>query len=80
MMNFVRFMTGKKGRVARVLLGMGIIVLGQAFVSGPLSTVMTMVAFIPIAGGVLDYCLVGVALGYPFSGAKTRKILEEREV
>jgi hypothetical protein len=79
-MKFIRFMTSRKGRVARVLMGIGIIVLGQAFVSGSLSTVITIVAFIPIGGGVLDFCLVGVALGYPFSGAKTRMILEEREV
>lgn len=72
-MNFVKFMTAPAGRGLRVILGITIISLGQFVVMGTVGNVMTAVALIPILGGVLDFCLVGVVLGYPFSGAKARE-------
>ena len=77
-MKFVKFMTSTKGRMARVLMGIGIVVLGLVFFTGSLRTAATLGAMVPIGGGLMDFCLAGVPLGYPFSGAQTRKILEEQ--
>lgn len=71
-MQFVKFMTSSAGRVARIILGIAVIALGQLVVQGTIGTVMSVVGLIPIAGGLLDFCLIGKALGYPFKGSETR--------
>ena len=72
---FVRFMTSKQGRIGRVLVGIAILSLSMFVVQGTPGKVMTAVALIPIAGGLFDFCLVGVALGYPLSGSRARQLL-----
>ncbi|MBI5563648.1 MAG: DUF2892 domain-containing protein [Chloroflexi bacterium] len=74
-MQFVKFMTSGMGRGARIVLGLVILSLGLLVVQGTPGTIMAVVALIPIAGGMFDYCLVGAALGYPFWGAEARKKL-----
>ena len=74
-MKFVKFMTSGMGRGARIVLGIVILSVGLLVVQGTHGLIMAVVALIPIAGGVFDYCLVGAALGYPFWGAEARKKL-----
>jgi hypothetical protein len=74
-MKFVKFMTSGMGRGARIVLGLVILSVGLLVVQGTLGLIMAVVALVPIAGGVFDYCLVGAALGYPFRGAEARKKL-----
>lgn len=74
-MKFVKFMTSGMGRGARIVLGLIILSVGLLVVQGTLGLIMAVVALVPIAGGVFDYCLVGAALGYPFWGAEARKKL-----
>ena len=74
-MKFVKFMTSGMGRGARIVLGLIILSAGLLVVQGTPGLIMAVVALVPIAGGVFDYCLVGAALGYPFWGAEARKKL-----
>lgn len=74
-MAFVKFMTSTTGRAARVVVGLIILSVGLFVVQGAIGTVMAIVALVPIAGGLLDFCVAGVALGYPFKGAEARKQL-----
>ena len=74
-MKFVKFMTSGMGRGARIVLGLVILSVGLLVVQGTPGLIMAVVALVPIAGGVFDYCLVGAALGYPFWGAEARKKL-----
>lgn len=74
-MQFVKFMTSGMGRGARIALGLMILSVGLFVVQGMLGTIMAVVALIPLAGGVFDYCIVGAVLGYPFWGAEARKEL-----
>ena len=74
-MQLVKFMTSGMGRGARIALGLVILSVGLLVVQGTLGTIMAVVALIPIAGVVFDYCIVGVVLGYPFWGAEARKKL-----
>lgn len=74
-MKFVKFMTSGMGRGPRIVLGIVILSVGLLVVQGAPGMIMAVVALIPIAGGVFDYCLVGAALGYPFWGAEARKKL-----
>lgn len=74
-MAFVKFMTSTTGRAARVIAGLIILSAGLFVVQGAIGTVMAVVALVPIAGGLLDFCVAGVILGYPFKGAEARKQL-----
>ena len=74
-MQFVTFMTSSKGRAARVIAGLVILAVGLAVVQGTLGLILALIALVPIAGGVFDFCLAGVALGYPFRGADARQKL-----
>lgn len=78
-MTLVKFMTSSKGRVARIILGAILISLGQFIVKDTAGTVITVLALIPIAGGVFDFCVMGTALGYPFNGAKAREQLSQQQ-
>jgi hypothetical protein len=74
-MKIVKFMTSGMGRGARIVLGLVILSVGLLVVQGTPGLIMAVVALVPLAGGVFDYCLVGAALGYPFWGAEARKKL-----
>lgn len=71
-MQFVKFMTSSAGRAARVVLGLVIMALGLLVVQGTVGTIMAIVALVPIAGGIFDFCVIGAVLGYPFKGAGAR--------
>lgn len=74
-MQIVKFMTSNKGRTARVIAGLVILTVGLAVVQGTLGLILALIALVPISGGVFDFCLLGVALGYPFRGADARQKL-----
>jgi hypothetical protein len=77
-MQLVKFMTSPIGRLARILLGMIVFTLGQLVVGGTAGNIMSVAGLVPLAGGLLDFCLIGFALGYPLSGAQARRKLAER--
>lgn len=78
-MQFMQFMTSTMGRTARIVAGLVIISIGLFVVQGTIGTVMAVVGLVPIAGGLFDFCLAGVALGYPFDGEGAREqIAQER--
>ena len=74
-MQFVKFMISIRGRMARVIAGLIILSLGVFVVQGALGVVLAIVALVPIAGGLFDFCTAGVALGYPFKGSEARQQL-----
>lgn len=74
-MAFVTFMTGNTGRMLRIIAGIILMTVGVLVVKDTLGTVLAVVALIPLAGGVLDFCIVGAVLGYPFRGAAAREQL-----
>lgn len=77
-MQFVKFMTSDTGRRARIVAGLILVALGLGVVQGAVGTIVALVALVPIAGGVFDFCVAGAALGYGFSGAEARKKLAGR--
>jgi hypothetical protein len=74
-MAFVKFMTGTYGRLLRIVAGIMLISMGLLVVKDTAGTIMAIAGLIPLFGGLLDYCVIGKVLGYPFSGAQTRKQL-----
>ncbi len=71
-MNFISLMTSTRGRMMRIFMGFVLIAVGLLVVKGSLGTLLAVVAVVPVSGGVFDFCVAGVMLGYPFSGAKAR--------
>ena len=74
-MKLVKFMTSGMGRGARIALGVIIMAIGLSLVQGVVGNLMAVVALIPIAGGLFDFCLIGFALGYPLKGDEARRKL-----
>lgn len=74
-MLFITLMTSPRGRIMRVVAGIALMSIGLAVVRESLGTVLALIALVPIAGGVFDFCLAGVLMGYPLRGAETRKRL-----
>lgn len=77
-MAFVTFMTGNTGRMLRIVAGIVLMTVGVLVVKDTLGTVLAVVALIPLAGGVLDFCIVGAVLGYPFRGTAAREQLARK--
>lgn len=78
-MTFVKFMTSNQGRMMRVIAGIVLMSIGLLVVKDTLGTVLAVIALVPIAAGLLDFCVVGAAMGYPFSGAKAREQLAQKQ-
>lgn len=78
-MTFITFMTSNRGRMMRVVAGIILMSLGFVVVKDTLGAVVALIALVPIAGGVFDFCLAGVLMGYPFRGAKARELLAQEQ-
>ncbi len=67
-----QFLAGSGGRVLRIVAGAAIIGIGLLAVGGTAGVLVAAVGLIPIAAGVLDYCLLSRLLGGPLGGADIR--------
>jgi len=65
---FVEFMRGRSGRLARVGLGATILALGLLVVGGTGGTVMAIFSAMPIASGATGICPLGPLFGVDFRG------------
>ena len=59
---FLTFMTSTAGRGARLVMGLAL-------------AIVALVALVPIAGGLFDVCMAGLALGYGLQGSEIREKL-----
>jgi hypothetical protein len=69
---FSRFLNSPAGRVFRVVVGLGFIVVGFIFRTHALGIVSMIWGIFPLSAGVFDICYVSALLGGPISGAKIR--------
>ena len=58
-MSFVSFMLSIAGRLLRIVAGLVIIWLALRFLQPPWSYVVAAIGLIPIAAGILNFCLLG---------------------
>ena len=56
------------GRIARIVVGIAIILLGIAL-GGPAGWILGLVGLVPIAAGVTNVCLIAPLIGAPFKGS-----------
>ena len=58
-MKFVHFMLSIAGRLLRIVAGVVIIWLALHFLQQPWSYVIAVIGLVPIAAGLLNFCLLG---------------------
>lgn len=72
------FMNSKAGRVARFVMGMTLAAVGLSAIGGITGAIVALLALVPIAGGLFDVCMAGVALGYGLQGVEIREKLSQQ--
>jgi hypothetical protein len=77
MNNFFAFMGSMNGRIARIVVGALLIVLGFFVVNGSaiVQLLLIVVGFVPLLAGAFDVCVFAPLAKLPFKGADLRKAL-----
>jgi len=65
---FAKFINSLAGRIARLVVGLVLIVLGYT----SSNTLLIIIGFVPLVAGAFDLCLISALLGGPISGKKIR--------
>ena len=70
--SFARFVNSPAGRIARLVVGIGLIVWGYTQLESAMGYVLVVIGLVPLAAGAMDLCLISALLGGPISGARIR--------
>lgn len=65
---FARFMASPIGRLARVVLGVALILGGLLVVEGTWGTIIAIIGIVPIVAGIANVCLIAPLIRVPFRG------------
>ena len=64
------FVNSPAGRIARILVGLGLIGWGYFQSAGSAGIILIVVGLVPLAAGGFNLCLISALLGGPISGAR----------
>ncbi len=67
-MSFVEFMRGTSGRLARIVAGLALILIGLIVVGGTGGIILAIVGLVPLAAGIFNFCLFGPLFGVDLWG------------
>jgi hypothetical protein len=70
---FSRFINSPAGRVFRLVVGTGFLVVGYLFRDYTLGVISMAFSVLPLSAWAFDLCYVSAILGGPLSGAKIRE-------
>jgi len=70
-MMFAKLMASPGGRVIRIVAGIALIG-GGVLLQSPIGYGLAVVGVIPLAAGLLDFCLLAPLLGCPIAGRDIR--------
>jgi hypothetical protein len=70
---FARFINSPAGRVFRLVVGAGFLVVGYLFRDQTLGVISMVFSVLPLSAGAFDLCYVSAILCCPLSGAKIRE-------
>ena len=73
MKSFFGCMGSLNGRIVRAVVGVALIVLGLALVQGVGGWILAIVGLVPLAAGLLDFCVFAPLFGMPFQGKALRE-------
>jgi hypothetical protein len=77
MNSLFEFLAGPAGRIARIVAGIVLIVLGFWLLQGVWRWVLVIVGLAPLAAGLFDFCLFAPLFGLPFMGEPLRARLHQ---
>lgn len=69
---FSKFLNSLSGRILRLVLGIGFLVVGYMYRDHALGVISMVWGVLPLSAGAFDICYVSAALGGPLSGKKIR--------
>jgi hypothetical protein len=69
---FSKFLNSLPGRILRLVLGIGFLVVGYMYRDHALGVISMVWGVLPLSAGAFDICYVSAALGGPLSGQKIR--------
>jgi hypothetical protein len=70
---FAQFINSPTGRVARMVIGAGLITWGFVHRGGTAGVVLMAIGAVPLVAGLFDLCLISAVLGGPIRGARIPK-------
>ena len=70
---FSRFINSAAGRVFRLAVGVGFLVVGYLYRDQTLGVIAMVFSILPLSAAAFDLCYVSAILGGPLSGAKIRE-------
>ena len=76
-MAFVAFMRSWAGRLIRIAAGALLVWYGLTQIIGPAGWLVAAVGFVPIAAGVVNFCLIGPLFGLTLMGQRPATLREE---
>jgi len=65
--NIASWLAGSAGRIARVVLGAALIIVGVA-IGGVVGVIVALVGLVPVGLGMSNRCLISKAIGAPWKG------------
>jgi len=69
---FARFVNSPVGRIARLVVGIVLIIWGYTQLNTGTGIVLIVIGLVPLVAGGFDLCLISALLGGPISGASIR--------
>lgn len=76
---FLSVMASMSGRIARIVVGVILIVVGLLGIGGTGGVILAVIGLVPLLAGALDYCVLAPLLGHPFKGADLRAELQSKK-
>jgi hypothetical protein len=70
---FSKFLNSMTGRIFRLVVGIGFIIVGYIFRDHVLGIVSIVWGIFPLTAGTFDFCYVSLVLGGPISGKRIRE-------
>ena len=70
---FSKFLNNITGRIFRLVVGIGFIIVGYIFRDHVLGIVSIVWGIFPLTAGTFDFCYVSLVLGGPISGKRIRE-------
>jgi hypothetical protein len=74
-----RFMASPAGRIARIVAGVVLILVGLLVLEAPIGWIVAIVGLVPLLAGLFDRCVFAPLFGLPFVGPKLRDAVESTD-
>ena len=77
MNDLFKFLASFNGRIARVVAGVVLVILGL-LIGGTVGWIIVIIGLVPLVAGALDVCVFAPLFGLAFRGADLRAELEQK--